>query len=115
MAPIPLYSAVHHGTRLTLAAERSEDGHLIIAGQDIGSAPSEIFGRDDYEYRYMLDPTAERHLRTALAHDRRTAEADTTTTEELLRLAFRRSVLATPTELRPYLDDHSIEFSFSSF
>ncbi len=115
MAATPLYNAVHHGTRITLTAERDEGGRLVIAGQDIGAAPNEIFGRDDYEYRYTLEPQSESDLRSALADDLGTTVSDDMATEELLQLAFRRTVLATPTDLRPYLGAHSIDFSFSSF
>lgn len=100
---------------MALGAERNEAGHLVIAGQDIGRAPSEIFGRDDYEYRYVVEPEAERALRTNLLDDVGGALTDDASTEELLRMAFRRKLLRTPTDLRPYLEDHGIPYSFSSY
>lgn len=115
MSSTPLYRTTHHGTSVTLEAERNDEGHLVIAGQDIGGAPSEIFGRDDYEYRYTLDADAERELGIALRHDLGTRADDDMTAEQLLQLAFRRRVLPTATDLRPYLEDHSINFGFSSF
>ena len=36
-----------------------EDGNLLFSGQDIGSAPEEIFGDIDYEY-WLTVPAAEK-------------------------------------------------------
>lgn len=115
MESVPLYGATHHGTGMSLEAERNDAGHLVIAGQDIGRAPSAIFGRDDYEYRYVLEPDAERALRSNLLDDLGDAVTDDASSEEMLRLAFHSKLLRTPTDLRPYLEDHAIPYSFSSY
>ena len=36
-----------------------ENGNLLFSGQDIGSAPDEIFGDSDYEY-WLTVPAAEK-------------------------------------------------------
>ena len=36
-----------------------EDGNLLFSGQDIGSAPDEIFGDSDYEY-WLTVPASEK-------------------------------------------------------
>jgi hypothetical protein len=37
-------------TSVFIDAEIDEEGNLVLSGQDIGKAPKEWFGHDDYEY-----------------------------------------------------------------
>jgi hypothetical protein len=114
MRSTTLYDERHHGTQITLRAERNDNGHLVIAGHDLGAAPREIFDRDDYEYFYTLGPDAEDELRTALLEGLDGASPDITT-EQLLRLAFGHGGLfATTADVRPFLIERSITFGFWS-
>ena len=38
------------GTSIYLDVEVTDEGNLVMSGQDIGQAPSEHWGDDDYEY-----------------------------------------------------------------
>jgi hypothetical protein len=38
------------GTSSTLSVAFNERGDLVMEGQDVGRAPEEVFGDDDYEY-----------------------------------------------------------------
>ena len=113
-----VYDKQPYGTRITLWVERSETGDLAIAGQDIGAAPLEVFGDSDHEYWYTFDAERERllasHLAKRLAHVS-DAPNGTPATEDLLRRAFRTGLFDTPSDLRPFLEEHGIEYAFSSF
>ena len=37
-------------TTITIDAAIKDNGDLLISGQDVGGAPSEVFGDNDYEY-----------------------------------------------------------------
>lgn len=37
-----------------VTAELSEDGNLVVSGQDIGPSVERIFGSDEYEYSYTI-------------------------------------------------------------
>jgi hypothetical protein len=37
-----------------VTAKLSQDGNLVISGQDIGSSVERIFGSDEYEYSYTI-------------------------------------------------------------
>ncbi len=111
-----LFDRTMHGTRMTMWTERTPDGRLVIAGQDIGRAPSEIFGSDDYEYRYVLTEASESSLRSRL-HERLGAgrgAAVEERAETLLERAFLTGMLDDPSDVRSFMDDHGIEYSFSS-
>lgn len=45
-----IYDRKIAGTRTVLSVYRDEDDDLVIAGQDLGEAPSSWFGADEYEY-----------------------------------------------------------------
>ncbi len=111
-----LFDRKVHGTRMTLWTERGPDGLLVIAGQDIGRAPSEIFGSDDYEYRYVLSGDSERELRDRLLERLgmgRGAAVDEVAAS-LLERAFLTGMFDDPGDVRLFMDDHGIEYSFSS-
>ena len=52
-------------TSITIDAEITEDGALQLSGQDIGEAPKEFWGDDDYEYWLLV--LAEQKDRVLLA------------------------------------------------
>lgn len=51
-----IYDVEVGGTRSVLSAERNIRGSLVIAGQDLGRAPNELFGDSDYEYWITIPP-----------------------------------------------------------
>ena len=46
-------------TSIHIDARIQESGDLLLSGQDIGEAPEQIFGKDDYEY-WLTVPAAEK-------------------------------------------------------
>jgi hypothetical protein len=46
-------------TSIHIDARIEESGDLLLSGQDIGEAPEQIFGKDDYEY-WLTVPAAEK-------------------------------------------------------
>ena len=46
-------------TSIHIDVRINENGELLFSGQDIGEAPSEIFGDSDYEY-WLTVPAAEK-------------------------------------------------------
>ena len=46
-------------TSIHIDARIDEDGNLLLSGQDIGEAPEQIFGKDEYEY-WLTVPVAEK-------------------------------------------------------
>jgi len=54
------------GTSIFLDLEIRADGALVLEGQDIGKAPSEVFGDDDYEYWTIVAPEQKDKLLLAL-------------------------------------------------
>ena len=46
-------------TSIYIDARIDDEGKLLLSGQDIGEAPEEIFGKDDYEY-FLSIPAAEK-------------------------------------------------------
>jgi hypothetical protein len=50
---------VSASTSVYIDAKVSDEGNLVISGQDLGSAPDEIFGDSDYEY-WLTVPAAEK-------------------------------------------------------
>ena len=74
-----------------------ENGNLLFSGQDIGSAPEEIFGDSDYEY-WLTVPAAEKD-RLLLA---------------LLEKHYAGDALVIST-LRKFMESKQIPCSFYSF
>ena len=74
-----------------------ENGNLLFSGQDIGSAPEEIFGDSDYEY-WLTVPAAEKD-RLLLA---------------LLEKHYAGDALVIST-LREFMESKQIPCSFYSF
>ena len=46
-------------TSIHIDVRIEEDGDLLFSGQDIGEAPEQIFGKDEYEY-WLTVPAAEK-------------------------------------------------------
>ena len=46
-------------TSIHIDARIDEDGNLLLSGQDIGEAPEQIIGKDEYEY-WLTVPAAEK-------------------------------------------------------
>jgi len=74
-----------------------ENGNLLFSGQDIGSAPEEIFGDSDYEY-WLTVPAAEKD-RLLLA---------------LLEKHYAGDAMIIST-LREFMESKQIPCSFNSF
>lgn len=60
-----IYDVEAGGTRSVLSVERNARGSLVIAGQDLGRAPSELFGDSDYEYWITIPPRYAKDIDTA--------------------------------------------------
>lgn len=112
-----LYDRTVHGTRMALWTERASDGRLVIAGQDVGRAPREVFGSADYEYRYVLTEASERTLRSRLLQrlGMGRGSAVEEQAETLLERAFLTGVFEEPGHVRLFMDDHGIDYSLTSF
>jgi hypothetical protein len=56
-------------TSIYTTATIQENGTLSIDGEDMGSAPSEIFGRSSYEYHLVIDAEHRDTLLLALLYE----------------------------------------------
>jgi hypothetical protein len=56
-------------TSISTTATIHADGHLSIDGDDIGSAPSEFFGRSSYEYHLVIEAEHVNTLLLALLYE----------------------------------------------
>ncbi len=114
-----LYDREHHGTRISLEAERDEAGQFVMAGQDIGEAPMRILGDSDYEYWYIFDADQERLLESRLREQLANIEpidlSGESGVEDPLGLAFSSGLFETANALRSFLIDHSIGFEFAGY
>lgn len=54
--PEVIHDVTAGGTRSVLRVHREPGGRLVIAGQDLGVAPLEVFGDSDYEYWITIGP-----------------------------------------------------------
>ena len=84
-------------TSIHIDARIGDKGQLLLSGQDIGEAPEQVFGKDDYEY-FLSIPAAEKD-RVLLA-----------LIEKLY--AGNASVIS---ELREFLESKDIPCEFHSF
>jgi len=53
-------------TSVFIDAEIDEQGSLVLGGQDIGKAPKEWFGHDDYEYWLVVVASDKDHVLSIL-------------------------------------------------
>jgi hypothetical protein len=53
-------------TSIHINARIEEAGDLLLSGQDIGEAPQQIFGKDDYEYWLRVPAAAKDRVLLAL-------------------------------------------------
>ena len=107
----------YNGTRLTLCEERTkkvwitvrvqfEDEKLTVIGQDLGDAPREWFGSDEYEYFYFFDrDNTDKMLRTL-------ADGQKDPMEELKHRFSGRSGCS---NLRSFCEQHGIQYLFDSW
>jgi hypothetical protein len=57
-------------TSVFIDAEIDEKGKLVVSGQDIGKAPKEWFGHDDYEYWVVVAASDKDHVLSILLGQR---------------------------------------------
>jgi len=84
-------------TSIHIEAEITDQGDLLLSGQDLGDAPKEIFGDSDYEYWLRIKAADKDLLLLALI-------------EKIY--AGNNSVIS---ELREYLKTKKIPSEFTSF
>jgi hypothetical protein len=84
-------------TSIHIDARIEEAGDLLFSGQDIGEAPQQIFGKDDYEYWLRVPAAAKDRMLLALI-------------EKIYR--GNASVIS---ELREFLESKEIPCEFYSF
>ena len=53
-------------TSIRVDAEITDEGDLLLSGQDLGAAPQEAFGDSDYEYWLKIKAPFKDHLLLAL-------------------------------------------------
>ena len=106
-----LYDAEQGGTRVVMWTYRNDDGQLVFAGQDLGTAPRAFHGSSDYEYWYTLNEQNEERLREALTEALRVQGTidGSSITEDALVLAFKFGVLSHPSDVRRFFKAHDIE------
>jgi len=56
-------------TSIHIEAEITDQGDLLISGQDLGDAPKEIFGDSDYEYWLRIKAADKDQLLLALIEE----------------------------------------------
>ena len=84
-------------TSIHIDARIGEEGELLLSGQDIGEAPEQFFGKDDYEY-FLSIPAAEKD-RVLLA---------------LIAKIYRGNA-SVISELKEFLESKNIPFESYSF
>lgn len=116
---ITLYDKEENGTRSSLDAYRLSDGRLCIQGQDLGKAPKEYWGSNEYEYFFAFDSSNETRLVEALAVALHAAGMEATgDTFNDLKTAFSHDVLRLSklgvSYVEKFLDHFGIEYGFWS-
>ena len=84
-------------TSIHIEARIGDEGQLLLSGQDIGEAPEQIFGKDDYEY-WLTVPASEKD-RLLLA---------------LIEKAYKGNA-SVISELREFLESKDIPCEFHSY
>ena len=84
-------------TSIYIDARIEDSGDLRFSGQDIGEAPEQIFGKDDYEY-WLTVPAAEKD-RLLLA---------------LIEKIYRGKA-SVVSEMREFLDERNIPYGFQTY
>lgn len=111
------HSKAFNGREITLCDERTEtvwvnvrayvkDGRLTIEGQDLGKAPNDFFGSDEYEYYYFFDQDNTNKLFRELS------VADCDPVSELQRRFFG---LTACRDLRAFCEEKQIKYRFESW
>lgn len=107
----------YNGTRLTLCEERTkkvwitvwvqfEDEKLTVIGQDLGDAPREWFGSDEYEYFYFFDQENTDKMLRMLADGQK---------DPMEELKHRFSGRSGCSNLRSFCEQHGIQYMFDSW
>lgn len=101
-------------TRVRIDASVGESGQLTISGHDMGDAPEQIFGADDYEYLVSIAPGDVARLRQALVEHVSGQSGEVSanaSTLELVAAAFKGRHDAVST-CRDLCRDHGIAYEF---
>ena len=77
-------------TSIYIDARIEDDGDLRFSGQDIGEAPKQIFGKDDYEY-WLTVPAAEKD-RLLLALIEKVYKGNATVVSEMKEFLEERNI-----------------------
>lgn len=112
-----VHSEAFNGMKVTLCNERTEKvwvtvtafingGRLTVEGQDLGSAPSEWFGSDEYEYCYCFDRENTEKLLSAITENGGHPSCE---------LQRRFSGMTGCCNLRAFCEKNAIKYSFNSF
>lgn len=96
MKPVKLVSQTG-STSIYIDARIEGNGDLRISGQDIGEAPEQIFGKDDYEY-WLTVPAAEKD-RLLLA----------------LIEKIHKGNASVVSEMKGFLEERNIPFGFQTY
>lgn len=83
-------------TTITISLDESSDGGINLSGHDVGKAPRECFGSDDYEYVLTIPAESLRLLAMALLMEKYADDASAVS------------------QLRDYCDKHAVPCSFWS-
>ena len=84
-------------TSIHIDVRVEEDGDLLFSGQDIGEAPEQIFGKDEYEY-WLTVPAAEKD-RLLLA---------------LIEKIHKGNALVV-SEMKEFLEERNIPYGFHTY
>lgn len=106
-----------NGMEITLCDEKTEalwvsvrayikDGKLTIEGQDLGEAPKEFFGSDEYEYYYFFDKDNTNKLFQELSE---------TGNHPISEFQQRFSGLTACRDLREFCEKREIKYRFESW
>ena len=84
-------------TSIYIDVKIDDEGDLLLSGQDIGEAPEQIFGKDEYEYWLRVPAAAKDRVLLALIEKVYKGDA---------------SVIS---ELREFLESKDIPYNFHTF
>jgi len=77
-------------TSVFISAEITDEGHLLLSGQDVGEAPQEYWGDSDYEYWLVVAPQDKDRVLLALLEKQ--YSGNTRAITELMGLLKARSI-----------------------
>ena len=112
----------HEGpTSVYISAAINEVGDLVFSGQDLGAAPSAIFGDSDYEY-WLTVPASHKHellgILSAAAEAAIPASHGTDQTDHLLLQVIKKRYqgdLCLVSRVQTQLDEQGIPYSFATY